>query len=172
MISPSPLHFSSSDFYPYFKEGKNTCVQSNLKGPYMNFTSDYSYKNGCPHPALYSTCKVLHGSHFTESDFEVDSRSLALCFLCSEASQCREVSVPMDSILGSLLHRSSAELEYCKLLISFPGHKCPLGQKGGYNTWGSTGLSIGGVRAGWTPLMLKDSDLGGRLGSEILLATL
>lgn len=39
-------------------------------------------------------------------------------------------------------------------------------------TWGSTGLSIGGVRAGWTPLMLKDSDLGGKLGSEILLATL
>lgn len=37
---------------------------------------------------------------------------------------------------------------------------------------GSIGLCIGGVRAACTPLMLKDSDLGGKLGSEILLATL
>lgn len=39
-------------------------------------------------------------------------------------------------------------------------------------TCGSTGLSRGGVRAGCTLLILKDSDRGGRLGSEILLATL
>lgn len=38
--------------------------------------------------------------------------------------------------------------------------------------WGSTGLSMGGVRAGCTPLMLKDSDRGGSAGSDILLATL
>lgn len=39
-------------------------------------------------------------------------------------------------------------------------------------TCGSTGLSRGGVRAGCTLLILKDSERGGRLGSEILLATL
>ena len=174
LIPPIPFHFSSSDFYPYFKEGKNTCIFY-LKGPYMNFnSSDCNYKNGCSHPVLFNTCKGLHRSHFTESDFEVDSKSLAPCFLsvfwsltmqrgfCSHGlytkGLCFNTSLPCWNTVG--------------FLVSFPGHKCPLEQKRGYYTWGSTGLSIGGVLAGWTPLMLKDSDLGGRLGSEILLATL
>lgn len=44
--------------------------------------------------------------------------------------------------------------------------------RGSTITCGSTGLSRGGVRAGCTLLILKDSERGGRLGSEILLATL
>lgn len=37
---------------------------------------------------------------------------------------------------------------------------------------GSTGRCMGGVRAGWIPPLLKDSDRGGRDGSDIRLATL
>lgn len=59
-------------------------------------------------------------------------------------------------------------------LTSTPSILAPVGEPAGGSTitCGSTGRSRGGVRAGCTPLMLKDSDRGGRLGSEILLATL
>lgn len=84
----------------------------------------------------------------------------------------------LTNMLKGEIPGSKSQFPFNRLFFSIPyqhpQHPGSVGEPAGGSiiTCGSTGRSRGGVRAGCTPLMLNDSDRGGRLGSEILLATL
>lgn len=88
------------------------------------------------------------------------------------------VDAALTNTLKGEISGSKSQFPFNRLFFSIPyqhpQHPGSVGEHAGGSTitCGSTGRSRGGVRAGCTPLMLNDSDRGGRLGSEILLATL